>query len=88
MQKVSEMDMKDNKSKEEFEMMIVKITIFLVLITAIYEWILKLFLQSNLKIRKKYENESLYPPRIICVLLRIFSIIGILASAIYLLFVR
>lgn len=69
-------------------MIIIKITIFLVLITALYEWVLKLFLQSNLKLQRKYNNKSLYPPRIIFASLRIFSIIGIIASATYFLFIR
>lgn len=69
-------------------MIIVKITIFLVLITGIYEWILKLFLQSNSKLRRKYNGKSLHPTRIVLAFLRLFSVVGILASAIYLLFIR
>ena len=79
-----------NHIKEDFGVMIVKITVMLVLITAVYCLFWKAYITSNPS--EAIKLHPLYPgaPRgfIIVVILVLISIIGIFASTIYLLFVR
>lgn len=70
-------------------MIIVKLTVLLIIATAIYTWCVKSYLRGNLKETLLY-NKGEYMPKykVVLALLRMFSIIGIFASAIYFLFFR
>ena len=71
-------------------MIIVKLTVLAVMVTALYIWIWRVWLKSNpeeaLKtaFNRSYLPKSGYP----IIILLLLDIIGIFASAIYLLFLR
>lgn len=71
-------------------MIIVKITVILILITAIYMYFWEAWLKTNPKevfkmnLNREYLPKSGYP----LVPLIFFDVVGIIASAIYLLFIR
>ena len=70
-------------------MIIVKLTILIVIVTIIYTWCVKNYLSGNLKEALLYrKNEYMPKYKIILILLRMFSAIGIFTSVIYLLFFR
>lgn len=71
-------------------MIIVKITILLLLVTVIYAFIIKAYLAGDRKEAVKVAFDSNYQPKYLAVLavMGILTIIGIFASAIYLLFFR
>lgn len=76
--------------REKEEMMIVKLTILFVLLTAIYMYFWKTWLKANPKevfkmsFNKEYLPKSGYP----LIPLIFFDVVGIIASAIYFLFIR
>lgn len=76
--------------REKEEMMIVKLTILFVLLTAIYMYFWKAWLKTNPKevfkmnFNKEYLPKSGYP----LIPLIFFDVAGIIASAIYFLFIR
>lgn len=71
-------------------MIIVKLTVLAVMVTALYIWIWRAWLKSNTKealkiaFGKNYIPKSGYP----IIIFLLIDIIGIFASAIYLLFFR
>lgn len=70
-------------------MIIVKLTVLLVVVNAIYIWCIRNYLSKNIGEALIYNREDYMPIyKIISALLNIFTIIGIFASAIYLLFFR
>lgn len=71
-------------------MIVVKITILLMLATAIYTFIIRAYLAGDSKEYIKVKFDSDYQPKYLGVLaiMAILTIIGIFASAVYLLFFR
>lgn len=71
-------------------MIIVKITILLVMITAVYTWCVKAYLESNLAEAARYEFDDNYMPlyKTMVLILRILRLIGVFASVIWALFFR
>jgi len=71
-------------------MIIVKLTVLLVLATVIYSFLIKAYLAGDRKEVAKVAFEGDYQPKylVILVIMGIVTIIGIFASAIYLLFFR
>lgn len=71
-------------------MIIVKLTILIILITVAYTWCVKAYLESNLKEAERYTLDNNYMPayKILVVVLRLLSTIGIFASVIWVLFFR
>lgn len=71
-------------------MIIVKITILLLLATVIYWFLIRSYLKGNRREAVKIAFDSKYAPKYIIVfgIMDGLSIIGIFASAIYLLFFR
>lgn len=76
--------------EREEEMIIVKITVMLILITAVYYLFWKAYIESNLS--ETLKLHPLYPgaPKgsVMAMILVLLSIIGILASVVYILFIR
>ena len=71
-------------------MIIVKLTILAVMITALYVWIWRAYLQSNPKEVFNIAFRKNYVPKGGCalIILLLIDVIGVFASAIYLLFFR
>lgn len=71
-------------------MIIVKITVMLILITAVYVFFWECYIESNPSERFKLLDKNSDMPRggYVVAIFVLSSVIGILASAIYLLFVR
>lgn len=71
-------------------MIIVKITILLVMVTAVYTWCVKAYLDSNFEEALLYEFGHEYKPlyKIMVCVLRVLCVAGIFASAIWFLFFR
>ena len=68
-------------------MIIVKITMLLLVVTAVYIWSVKLYLKSNIEEAIRYEFKGYRPLyKILVAVLRILCVIGIIASAIWFLF--
>lgn len=71
-------------------MIIVKLTVLLVLATVIYAFLIKAYLAGDRKEAAKVAFDGDYQPKYLAILaiMGIVTIIGIFASAIYLLFFR
>lgn len=71
-------------------MIIVKLTVLLLLATVIYAFLIKAYLSGNRKEAVKVAFDKNYVPKYLVALaiIGIITIIGIFASAIYLLFFR
>lgn len=71
-------------------MIIVKITVMLILITAVYVYLWESYIGVNPSEQRKLLNKNADMPRggYMVVMLTVVSVIGVFASAIYLLFIR